>query len=312
MAPFLSGALPILIALALALFAVALAMIYLADETVRRRLFAAAGGRRSADESISSQGFDWLTRFGAQVQEHAGWKSPEDLGAMRLSLIRAGIYANNAIEIFAAVRILLAMALGFVCGLLVIVLRIDSAAIGALFVMIGAAVGLYAPVLLVRARGSDRVHAVRLGLPDAIDLLVVCMEAGSSLTQGLQRVAQELKDAHPVLCEQLQITLLEMQAGASRSEALRNLGERAPEERLKAFITLLVQSDQLGAGVGNTLRVFAEEMRKSRLIEAEHKAAELPVKISIPLVMCIFPCLMAIIFTPIIIRFIRILFQVGA
>jgi tight adherence protein C len=306
----MNALLPILIALALGLFAVALAMIYLADESVRRRLFAAAGGRRSADAGVPNQGLDWLTRFGAQVQDRAGWKSPEDLGAMRLSLVRAGIYAPNAVEIFAAVRILFAMALGFAFGLLVIVLRVDNALLGALFVMIGAAIGLYMPVLLVKARGADRVQAVRLGLPDGIDLLVVCMEAGSSLTQGLQRVSQELKSAHPVLCEQLQITLLEMQAGASRSEALRGLGERAPDERLKTFITLLIQSDALGAGVGNTLRVFAEEMRKSRMIEAEHKAAELPVKISIPLVLCIFPCLMAIIFTPIIIRFIRILFQV--
>jgi tight adherence protein C len=138
------------------------------------------------------------------------------------------------------------------------------------------------------------------------------MEAGSSLSQALNRVSVELKHAHPVLSEQLQITLLEMQAGASRAEALRHLGERMPDDRLRTFLTLVIQSDQLGAGLAQTLRVFAEEMRKARLIEAEHKAAELPVKIAIPLVFFIFPCLMGIIFTPIIIRFIRILFQVGA
>ena len=98
---------------------------------------------------------------------------------------------------------------------------------------------------------------------------------------------------------------------ASRAEALRSLGNRVPDDRLKTFLTLVIQSDQLGAGLGNTLRVFAEEMRRSRFIEAEHKAAELPVKIAVPLVFFIFPCLMGIIFTPIIIRFIRILFQVG-
>jgi tight adherence protein C len=303
--------LSVLIGLALALFAAALAMIYLADESVRRRLFAAAGGRRSAEAGVSNQGLAWLIRFGAQMQDRAGWKSTEDLGAMRLSLVRAGIYAEKAVEVFAAVRILLALGLSFAAGFGVVVLRPDNVLIGALLVMLAAAIGLYAPVLFVRARGAERVTAVRLGLPDCIDLLVVCMEAGSSLTQAMQRVASELQGAHPVLCEQLQITLLEMQAGASRSEALRNLGQRAPDNRLKAFLTLMIQSDQLGAGVGDTLRVFAEEMRKSRLIEAEHKAAELPVKISIPLVICIFPCLMAIIFTPIIIRFIRILFTVG-
>jgi tight adherence protein C len=178
-------------------------------------------------------------------------------------------------------------------------------------VIAGAAIGLFAPVLIVRARAAERVVQVRHGLPDAIDLLVVCMEAGSSLSQALSRVSIELKHAHPVLSEQLQITLLEMQAGASRAEALRHLGERMPDDRLRSFLTLVIQSDQLGAGLAQTLRVFAEEMRRSRLIEAEHKAAELPVKIAIPLVFFIFPCLMGIIFTPIIIRFIRILFQVG-
>ena len=97
-----------------------------------------------------------------------------------------------------------------------------------------------------------------------------------------------------------------------RAEALRNFSNRVPDDRLRSFITLVIQSDQLGAGLGQTLRVFAEEMRRARFIEAEHKAAELPVKIAIPLVFFIFPCLMGIIFTPIIIRFIRVLFQVGA
>lgn len=306
-----SATLSILIALALAMFAVALALIYLADESVRRRLSVAAGGRREADAGVSSQGLSWLIRFGAQVQERAGWKSAEDLGAIRLSLVRAGIYAEKAVEVFAAIRILLALALGFAAGVAILALRLDNALLGALMVMAGAAIGLYAPVLIVRARGADRVAAVRLALPDAIDLMVVCMEAGSSLTQSMQRVAVELKAAHPVMSEQLQITLLEMQAGASRAEALRNLAQRAPDARLRSFLTLVIQSDALGAGLGDTLRVFAEEMRKSRLIEAEHKAAELPVKIAIPLVFFIFPCLMAIIFTPIIIRFIRILFHAG-
>lgn len=103
-----------------------------------------------------------------------------------------------------------------------------------------------------------------------------------------------------------------MQAGASRAEALRRLSERVPDDRLRSFLTLVIQSDQLGAGLANTLRVYASELRSARMIEAEHKAAELPVKIAVPLVFFIFPCLMGIIFTPILIRFIRILFQVGA
>jgi tight adherence protein C len=303
--------LSVVIGLSLALFAVALALIYLADESVRRRLSLAAGGRRDADSSVASHGLTWLVSIGERLQSRTSPANLEEIGALRLLLVRAGIYADKAVEVFAAIRVLLALALGFMAGFALILIRLDNAMLGAVLVTFGAAVGLYAPLLIVRARAAERVRAVRFSLPDAIDLLVVCMEAGSSLTQALQRVALELKDAHPILSEQLQITLLEMQAGASRAEALRHLGERMPDDRLRTFLTLVIQSDQLGAGLAQTLRVFAEEMRRSRLIEAEHKAAELPVKIAIPLVFFIFPCLMGIIFTPIIIRFIRVLFQVG-
>lgn len=303
--------LSLLISLALGLLAVGLALIYLADETVRRRLYAAGGGRRDASESVRSDGLSWLVRFGERLQASPRDNS-EQLGALRLQLIRAGIYAEHAVPLFAAVRVLLALSLGFAAGFILIVLRLDNALLGALLVVAGATIGLFAPVLLIKMRAKERVDDVRCALPDAIDLMVVAMEAGSSLTQALQRVALELHRAHPVISEQLQMTLLEMQAGASRAEALRHLAERVPDDRLRAFLTLVIQSDQLGAGLANTLRVFAEELRRSRLIEAEHKAAELPVKIAIPLVFFIFPCLMAIIFTPILIRFIRILFQVGA
>lgn len=304
------GMLSILIGLSLALFAVALALIYLADEGVRRRL-SMAGGRRDADTSFTGAGMSWLTRIGEGMQ---GGRSggEERMGQLRLQLLRAGIYAEKGVEIFSAIRVLLALSLSFLAGVGLFALGVDNAIVGALLVVLAAAVGLYAPVFFIKARANERLQAVRFGLPDAVDLLVVCMEAGSSITQALQRVGQEMKVAHPALSEQLQFTMLEMQAGASRAQALRNLSERVPDDRLKTLVTMMIQSDQLGAGLGATLRVFAEEMRRSRFIEAEHKSAELPVKIAVPLVFFIFPCLMGIIFTPIIIRFIRILFQVGA
>ena len=307
----LSGAsLAVIIALSLGLLALAVALIYLADESVRRRLSLAGGGRRLADKPVEADGFAWLVQLGQRLQGGEHGKS-QDQGVLRAQLIRAGIYAEHAVPAFAAVRILLALSLGFAAGLVLIVLGTDNAALSALLVVGCSAVGLFAPVFVIKTRAKERIEAVRFALPDAIDLLVVAMEAGSSLTQAFQRVSTELKTAHPVLSDELQMTLLEMQAGASRAEALRHLSERVPDDRLRSFLTLVIQSDQLGAGLANTLRVFAEELRRSRLIEAEHKAAELPVKIAIPLVFFIFPCLMGIIFTPILIRFIRILFQVG-
>ena len=303
--------LSVIIALALALFAVALTLIYLADESVRRRLSFAGGGRRSADQSVQSEGLAWLVQLGERIQGSTRTNA-EMLGQLRLQLLRAGIYAEYGPAVFSAVRVLLGLSLAFAAGIILLMLRVDNALLGAILVVACAAVGLFAPILIVKGRAKERLEAVRQALPDAIDLLVVSVEAGSSLTQAFQRVAVELREAHPVISEQLQMSLLEMQAGASRSEALRHLAERVPDDRLRSFLTLVIQSDQLGAGLANTLRVFAEELRRSRLIEAEHKAAELPVKIAIPLVFFIFPCLMGIIFTPILIRFIRILFQAGA
>jgi tight adherence protein C len=308
---FSGTSLAVIIALSLGLLALAIGLIYLADESMRRRLSVAGGGRRAADEQVQSEGFAWLVRFGQRLQSGERDKS-EALGSLRVQMILAGIYAEHAVPAFAAVRVLLALSLGFATGFILIATGADNAAIGAVLVVLSAGAGMFAPLLLIKARAKERIDAVRFALPDAIDLLVVAMEAGSSLTQALQRVSTELKVAHPVLSDELQMTLLEMQAGASRAEALRHLSDRVPDDRLRTFLTLVIQSDQLGAGLANTLRVFAEELRRSRLIEAEHKAAELPVKIAIPLVFFIFPCLMGIIFTPILIRFIRILFQVGA
>ena len=305
-------ALSALLAFALALLALSLGLIYLADEGMRRRLSIVGAGRREANQSVSAGGLEWLVRVGERLQARAGKPDAAELGAVRLSLIRAGIYAEHAPSVLTAVRVLLGLSLSFLAGLLLFVLRFDNIALSAILVVTFAAVGVYGPVLFIKRRGKERTLAVRRALPDAIDLLVVAMEAGSSLTQAIQRVGTELRVAHPVLSQELQLTLLEMQAGASRAEALRRFSERVPDDRLRSFLTLVIQSDQLGAGLANTLRVFAEELRRSRMIEAEHKAAELPVKIAIPLVFFIFPCLMGIIFTPIIIRFIRVLFQAGA
>jgi tight adherence protein C len=307
---FNGASLSLIIALALAMASVAVALLYLADEGVRRRLSVVGGGRREAGEPIATGALSWLIELGRQIQRGNG--DSAEIGELRMQLMRAGIYAEHAVPAFAAVRVMLALSLGFAAGFALVLVSLDNAFLGAMLVTGCAAVGMFLPILIVKARAKERMQAVRFALPDTIDLLVVCMEAGSSLTQALQRVAIELQGAHPIISEQLQMTLLEMQAGASRAEALRHLSERVPDDRLRSFLTLVIQSDQLGAGLANTLRVYASELRSARMIEAEHKAAELPVKIAVPLVFFIFPCLMGIIFTPILIRFIRILFQVGA
>lgn len=228
--------------------------------------------------------------------------------ALKLTLVQAGFYSPRAAEAFFGIRA--AAAAGFaVLGLgLAIALEIGALAQAAFLVAAAANIGLFAPMVVLRRKVQARGEAVRLALPDAIDLMVVAVEAGSTLNSAIQRVQAEFKGLHPVLAEQLGIMMMEMQAGASRAEALSRLAERAPIDEVKSLANLLIQSEAVGASLGGTLRVFADEMRKRRYIEAERKAAELPVKIAFPLVFCIFPCLTGVIFIPVAIRFLRTLF----
>ncbi|HEX5692880.1 MAG TPA: hypothetical protein VFX76_22870, partial [Roseiflexaceae bacterium] len=163
----LSGStLSFVIGLSLALFAVALAMIYLADESVRRRLSLAAGGRRDSSTGVSDHGLSWLVSVGERLRSNKS-RTEAEVGVLRMQLLRAGIYADKAVEIFTAVRVLLSFALGFAAGFGLLLLQVDNAAIGAVLVVLGAAVGLFAPVMIVRARVSERMRDIRLALPDA-------------------------------------------------------------------------------------------------------------------------------------------------
>lgn len=235
----------------------------------------------------------------------------EKRGPLRARLVQAGVYADRAAEIYYALRVLAALGLGLLAVLGVAALKPANTLIALLVVVAAANLGLFLPNLVLARRIARRVEAMKLGLPDAVDLMVVCVEAGATVASGMQRVAREFQTLHPVLAAEFGITLQQMQAGASRAEALTRLAERAPVDELRALVTTLVQSEALGASLGQTLRVFADEMRRTRFMEAEKKAGELPVKMAFPLVFFILPALMGVIFTPMIIRFIRVLFTVN-
>jgi tight adherence protein C len=212
------------------------------------------------------------------------------------------------VEVFFGIRAAAALALGILAALIVLAVGITGALQVAGVIMLGANVGLFVPNILLSGRVAKRSKAMYLGLPDAIDLMVVSLEAGATLSASLQRVEAEFGELHPVLTEQLAIVLNELQAGASRAEALTRLAQRSPSDEVRSLTTMIIQSEALGASLGDTLRVFSDEMRKTRYLDAERKAAELPVKIAFPLVFCIFPCLAGVIFIPIALRFMRTTF----
>ena len=173
--------------------------------------------------------------------------------------------------------------------------------------MVAALLGLYLPNVWVRARADRRQREIINGFPDALDLMLVCVEAGLGLEAAFSRVGQEMTRSHPLLAEQLGAVVLEMRAGRSQEDALRRMADRAGADEIRAFSTLLIQSHKLGSSVAQTLRIYASEMRERRRMRAEEKAHRLPVLISIPLVVCMLPVMIGVLMLPAAIRTIRIL-----
>lgn len=225
---------------------------------------------------------------------------------LRQRLVAAGYTAPHAPRVYTLVRMVLVfvlpiLALGFywAIGTTPSLTRLYFT------VIITASFGLYLPVLFVRARANRRVEEILNGFPDALDLMLVCVEAGLGLESAFARVGMEMTQSHPRLAEQLGMVVLEMRAGRNREDALRRMADRAGTDEIRAFATLLIQSTKLGSSVAQTLRVYASEMRERRRMRAEEKAHRLPVLLSIPLVACMLPVMIGVLMLPAAIRVMR-------
>jgi tight adherence protein C len=157
----------------------------------------------------------------------------------------------------------------------------------------------------VRARADRRQRQIVNAFPDALDLMLVCVEAGLGLEAAFARVGMEMTTSHPLLAEQFGVVVLELRAGRSREDALRRMADRAGTDEIRAFATLLIQSTTLGSSIAQTLRTYASEMRERRRLRAEEKAHRLPVLISIPLVACMLPVMIGVLMLPAAIRVVR-------
>jgi tight adherence protein C len=176
------------------------------------------------------------------------------------------------------------------------------------FYVLAAACGYYAPVLWLRRAIAQRKDALQRAIPDALDLMVVCVEAGLGLDQAIGRVGEEVKRTHPELSDELNLLALEMRSGAARQEALRNLAHRTDLEEVSSLVALLVQTDRFGTSIGQALRVHADSMRTTRRLKAEELAAKLPVKLLLPLIFFIFPSMFIVVIGPACIKMVRVLF----
>jgi tight adherence protein C len=295
--------------LAVLTFAGGVGVVALSDRNFNSRLAARlqSGGDAAPrlEDRIGPALEKLLTRWGAKAGR--GAIEADKRAEVRLRMIQAGFTSPHAVEMFFGVRASAAVILGMLGLLLAMTFHMKGVLGVAGPLMLGANLGLFIPNMMVSRRIKERCEAMQLGLPDAVDLTVVSIEAGATLSASFQRVVGEFNDLHPILCEQFGMMLMEMQAGASRSEALTRMAHRCPSEELSGLCTMLIQSEAVGASIGMTLRVFADELRRNRFLEAERKAAELPVKIAFPLVFCILPCLGAVIFIPVAIRILHVL-----
>lgn len=225
---------------------------------------------------------------------------------LRQRLISAGFKSPLAPRIYTLVRLSLVLVLPATV-LLYHYFSADPPGMVGLYVqaMVAAMAGLYFPALFIRAKADRRQQTLVNGFPDALDLLLVCVEAGLGLEAAFARVGQEMVHSHPLISEQLGTVVLELRAGRSREDALRRLADRAEVDEIRAFATLLIQSTKLGSSIGTTLRIYASEMREKRRMRAEEKAHRLPVLLSIPLVACMLPVMIGVLMLPAFIRVIR-------
>ena len=225
---------------------------------------------------------------------------------LRHKLIMAGYTAPYAPRVYTLVRLVAVIGLPVLALLLFWVTGKSPSLVKLYFTLvIAAALGLYLPALFVRIRADSRQKALINAFPDALDLMLVCVEAGLGLEAAFSRVGMEMTSSHPILAEQFGALVLELRAGRSHEDALRRMADRAGADDIRAFATLLVQSTKLGSSIAQTLRVYASEMREKRRLRAEEKAHRLPVLISIPLVACMLPTMIGVLMLPAAIRVVR-------
>jgi tight adherence protein C len=258
----------------------------------------ASGGRRSLRYSglqAAKHLIDYTTR-------HYSSADSTDVKMLRRRLIQAGIYEAHAAAYFFFARLALAVGIAVAVLFVLPMFGLDGKSSYWLFVLSGGLFGYQAPSFYLNRRIAAKRLEHQAGFPDFMDLLVVCADSGLSLEAALDRIGRELVDSFPSLAANIHMTNLEIRAGRTVTEALEHLAERLGLEEARSFATLIQQSDELGSSISDALRVYSDDMRHKRLSRAEEKAYSLPAKLSVPMMICIFPVLFIVILCPVIVR----------
>jgi len=248
--------------------------------------------KRSLMDTIQMTG----SSLGGVVEhfEHVLPKSQAEVSVVSQRLIRAGYRNESAVKVFYGMKVLM--------PLLLVIIAVVTGLAHALspFFVYAMALGLgfLAPDFWLGRQITKRQKAITRGLPDVLDLLVICIEAGLSLDQATARTSVELLNAQPALCDELNVVVLEQRAGRPRADAWKHLAERTGVESLRNMVSMLVQSEQLGTSIAKTMRVHADTLRTQRVQQVEEQAAKTSVKLVFPLVFFIFPALFLVVLGP--------------
>ena len=248
--------------------------------------------------------------FLGSVGKRLGRKKTGDYSRMRIKFLKAGIRWENAPAVFWGVKFLLIIIfpLSFILIRTVFAGFLSPANFLILLIFI-ALISFYLPDIWFHLRISRRKNQIIKGIPDALDLLVVCVEAGMGLDSSINRVAKEMKSQYKTLSDEFNFYILELQAGKSRRDALKNMALRIDLDSVNNFVMLLIQSDKLGTGIAQTLRVYSDTFRQERYWKAEELAGKLGVKLIIPLILLIFPSLFVVTMGPAAIRIYQMFIQ---
>ncbi len=244
------------------------------------------------------------TKLQKRLDKFKGYLEPgneAEKSAAQMEMIQAGYYGKNAVRDFHAAKLILAL-FGLTLGLVYTMLSQSDEPPSTLMMILPIAlptlIGYYLPIYWVGKRRTERQDQISSGFPDALDLLLICTEAGQSMDQAISRVAKELAAGYPALAEEFQTVAYEVKAGKDRMEVLRDMGERCGNPDIRSFVTVLIQSATYGTSTSEALRVYAAEMRDKRVMLAEEKANVLPTKLTLGTMMFTVPPLLIILIGP--------------
>lgn len=251
---------------------------------------AAAGGELITVPGVSEKNV--FVKLTQQIGEKVPL-SPQAMSAANRYLVAAGYRSETAVKVLLGLKVILCLAL-LIAALVFRNAVTPNPVLRIVLVIVAAMAGYYVPTLFLESLVKSRQERLRLGLPDALDLMVVCVEAGLGLDQAIRNVSQELRITHKDISEELGLVTLEMRAGKRRADALRNLADRTGEPELRKLVAILIQADRFGTSIGESLRTHSDFMRVRRRQEAEERAGKVGVKLVFPIFFFILPSMLIV------------------